>query len=89
MTRHLFAYGTLMCEDIIRSASGCSMVAEAAVLKGFYRRALKGGHYPAIVPGEEHEVGGVLYRNVTANACSSSTNLKANSISAYRLRCAY
>jgi gamma-glutamylcyclotransferase (GGCT)/AIG2-like uncharacterized protein YtfP len=61
---NLFAYGTLMCDDIMREVSGCSLTQIPGTLKGYSRRSVKGKHYPALVPDEEGLVAGVLYRDV-------------------------
>lgn len=65
---NLFAYGTLMCEDIMQEVSGCTLSHEPATLKGYSRRCVKGEHYPAIVPDREGRVYGVVYRNVPDSA---------------------
>jgi gamma-glutamylcyclotransferase (GGCT)/AIG2-like uncharacterized protein YtfP len=61
---NLFAYGTLMCDDIMREVSGCRLSPVAATLKGYRRRSVKGEPYPALVPDEEGCVEGVVYRSV-------------------------
>ena len=65
---HLFAYGTLMCDDIMREVSGCRLSQVPGTLKGFSRRSVKGEFYPALVPDEEGRVWGVVYRNVPNSA---------------------
>ena len=68
MNIHLFAYGTLMCEDIMEEVSGCRLPPRPGRLSGFCRRRVKGEHYPAIVPDENGQVEGVIYQGVTASA---------------------
>lgn len=60
----LFAYGTLMCEDIMIEVSGYRLSHAVGTLKGYIRRSVKGEHYPAIMPDREAVVEGVVYRNV-------------------------
>jgi gamma-glutamylcyclotransferase (GGCT)/AIG2-like uncharacterized protein YtfP len=65
---NLFAYGTLMCDDIMREVSGCRLSQVSGTLKGYRRRSVKGEQYPALVPDEEGCVEGVVYRNVPKSA---------------------
>ena len=61
---NLFAYGTLMCDDIMREVSGCRLSHVPGTLKGYSRWSVKGEYYPALVPDEEDRVEGVVYRCV-------------------------
>ena len=61
---NLFAYGTRMCDDIMREASGCRLSHVPGTLKGYTRRAVKGEQYPALVPDAGGQVEGVVYRDV-------------------------
>ncbi|MBI5557361.1 MAG: gamma-glutamylcyclotransferase [Deltaproteobacteria bacterium] len=65
---HLFAYGTLMCEDIMLEVSGCRLPSVPGTLQGYCRRGVKGEHYPAIVPDSGGRVEGVVYLNLTPGA---------------------
>ncbi|NTV43714.1 MAG: gamma-glutamylcyclotransferase [Syntrophobacteraceae bacterium] len=65
---NLFAYGTLMCEDIMREVSGCRLSHVHGTLKGYSRRSVKGEYYPALVPDADGRVEGVVYRNVPDSA---------------------
>jgi len=65
---NLFAYGTLMCDDIMREVAGCPLSHGTGTLKGYRRRSVKGEHYPALVPDEDGRVDGVVYHNVPASA---------------------
>ena len=65
---NLFAYGTLMCEDIMQEVSGLHLFHVVGILKGYSRRRVKGEYYPALVPDEEGRVEGVVYRNVSHSA---------------------
>lgn len=62
--KNLFAYGTLMCEDIMREVSGVRLVWVPGKLKGYSRRQVQGEHYPGLVPNAEGLVEGVVYREV-------------------------
>jgi gamma-glutamylcyclotransferase (GGCT)/AIG2-like uncharacterized protein YtfP len=62
--KHLFVYGTLMCEDIMREVSGCRLSSGTGTLKGYRRLRVKGEHYPAIVPDADSSVDGLVYQNV-------------------------
>ena len=59
-----FAYGTLMCEDIMQEVTGYDLSHAPGILKGFKRTCIKGESYPAIVPDNAGCVEGVAYRNV-------------------------
>jgi len=65
---NLFAYGTLMCDDIMQEVSGCRLSHVPGILKGYSRRSVKGEHYPALVPEAAGRVNGVVYRNVPNSA---------------------
>ena len=65
---HLFAYGSLMCEDIMEDVSGCRLPAVPGILKGYRRRAVRGAEYPGIIPHEDGRVEGVIYRKVPESA---------------------
>lgn len=62
--KHLFAYGTLMCRDIMAEISGLNLAHVPATLRGFRRVCVKGEHYPALIPNSEEFVSGVVYLNV-------------------------
>lgn len=65
---HLFAYGTLMCEDIMQAVSGCRLSRMPGILQGYCRRALKHQVYPAIVPDAHTRVEGIVYFNIPPDA---------------------
>lgn len=65
---HLFAYGSLMCDDIMLEVSGYNTSPVQGILKGYCRRTVNGEHYPAIVPDEKSSVPGVVYLNVPESA---------------------
>lgn len=62
--RNLFAYGTLMCEDIMQQVAGCLPAPVSATLAGYRRRAVRDEQYPGVVACPESCVQGVLYRRV-------------------------
>jgi gamma-glutamylcyclotransferase (GGCT)/AIG2-like uncharacterized protein YtfP len=63
---NLFAYGTLMCDDIMRDVSGRRLFRVSGTLKGYSRRRVRGELYPAIIADPESCVDGVMYRDVPA-----------------------
>lgn len=65
---NLFAYGTLMCEDIMTEVAGCRLPHGPGTLCGYSRRAVKGAHYPALVADKDGTVNGLLYREVPPSA---------------------
>ncbi len=66
---NLFAYGSLMCADIMAEVSGIgALSSEPSVLAGFERRCVKGEDYPAIRARTGRRVEGVLYRGLPAGA---------------------
>lgn len=64
----LFAYGTLMCKDIMMEAAGCYPASCRGVLTGYSRHPIKGEVYPAIIPDEKGRVEGVLYFGISTQA---------------------
>jgi gamma-glutamylcyclotransferase (GGCT)/AIG2-like uncharacterized protein YtfP len=65
---HLFAYGTLMCPDIMTEVSGLQLPTTFATLRGYRRLRVKGEDYPALVPDATGLVSGVIYRGITETA---------------------
>ena len=57
-----------MCEDIMEEVSGCRLSCLVGMVWGYSRRAVKGEHYPALVPDGEGCVEGVVYRNLPVSA---------------------
>src|SRR5690606_17156668 len=63
MAMHVFAYGTLMCHDILSVAAGAiPPPSEPAVLSGFSRHPVAGEDYPGIRRCVDARVSGLLYR---------------------------
>ena len=65
---HLFAYGTLMCDDIMREVSACVLQGLPGVLQGYSRRCVKNAAYPAITADESGKVNGILYLDLPATS---------------------
>ena len=61
---YLFAYGSLMCADIMREVSGFDLSRADGILRGYRRRAVRGAQYPGLVPEEDGHVEGIVYRDV-------------------------
>lgn len=66
--KNLFAYGTLMCQDIMEEVTRCCPQRYRGTLMGYNRRSVKGEVYPALVPDEEGTVEGILYKDVPNEA---------------------
>jgi gamma-glutamylcyclotransferase (GGCT)/AIG2-like uncharacterized protein YtfP len=75
---HLFAYGTLMCEDIMQAAAGCSPAAVRGVLRGYSRRRVKGEDYPGLLPIEGGRVEGMVYCDVPDSAWKRLDRFEGN-----------
>jgi gamma-glutamylcyclotransferase (GGCT)/AIG2-like uncharacterized protein YtfP len=65
---NLFAYGTLMCDDIMAEVSGCCLSFVAGTLKGYSRRSVKGEYFPGLGPDASGIVDGIVYRDVPDSA---------------------
>lgn len=61
---NLFAYGTLMCEDIFYSVAGMKLSYSAGLLKGYCRYPVIGHVYPGILPRCGFTVQGIVYSDV-------------------------
>lgn len=63
---NVFVYGTLMFEDTFRAITGFEedIDCHLAVLKGFERRSVPHGGYPAIFHNDDNKVQGILVRDV-------------------------
>lgn len=62
----LFAYGSLMCEDIMASVIGRQVSAIPARLEGYRRFALRDETYPAVIASVYGAVEGMVYPAITA-----------------------
>ncbi len=63
-TAHFFAYGTLMCEDILLAATGCRFTGVRGILRDYERRTIRGEVYPGIVVTPGKVVEGVVYSDL-------------------------
>ena len=62
--KNLFAYGTLMCGDIMYAVTGRKPPSRPGVLSAFRRSRIRGEHYPALVPEAEATVDGIVYHDI-------------------------
>jgi len=65
---HLFAYGSLMCEDIMQEVSGCLLEHRRGFLEGYIRLCVRDHVYPGLLQREGNRVAGVVYLDVPASA---------------------
>ena len=65
---NLFAYGTLMCDDIMRTVAGCLPLSVSGTLRGYQCVKVRNATYPAIVGNETGVVHGILYQAIPAAA---------------------
>jgi gamma-glutamylcyclotransferase (GGCT)/AIG2-like uncharacterized protein YtfP len=65
---NLFAYGTLMCTDIMQQVAGCLPALLPAALAHYRRCRLRSEEYPAIVGRQGAVVQGVVYLAVPQEA---------------------
>lgn len=61
---NLFAYGTLMDEEIMAMVVGCRPIGLHATLADHRRHALRDKTYPALVPEKGTRVVGICYRDL-------------------------
>jgi gamma-glutamylcyclotransferase (GGCT)/AIG2-like uncharacterized protein YtfP len=61
---NLFAYGTLMCEDIMLEVGGCLPAVARGTLQGYFRSSVKNEHYPGILRDDRGAVDGIVYMNI-------------------------
>ena len=62
---NLFAYGTLMDEEIMYRICGCRYPRQEAFLPGYIRRTIRAEVYPGIIPASGGTVDGILYFGLT------------------------
>ncbi len=65
---HLFAYGTLMCPDIIKEVTGLPLRSVKVTLYNFRRLCVKQEPYPALISNPGSTTDGVLYRDIPHSA---------------------
>ena len=63
---NLFAYGSLMCSDIMQSVVNFLPESVTVSLSGYRRLAIKGQQYPGLCPGGKKSVQGRLYFDIPA-----------------------
>jgi gamma-glutamylcyclotransferase (GGCT)/AIG2-like uncharacterized protein YtfP len=68
MTDCCFAYGSLMCPDIMARVCGHDLAGEPAELAGHVRHPVAGEDYPGVVAAPSGSVAGILYRGLDADA---------------------
>lgn len=66
--KHLFTYGTLMCNDIMAAVTGAQLSHLPATLAGYRRCCVKGEPYPAVIADAASTVAGALYMNMPRSA---------------------
>lgn len=64
---NLFAYGTLMWPEVLKSVIGRQLEGTPVTLQGYRRLRIKGEQYPAVIPATGDEVGGILYTDLSAS----------------------
>lgn len=62
---NLFAYGTLMCPDILEMVIGEWHSGVSALLSGYGRFRVSGEHYPGVIPIAGAVVRGTLYTGIS------------------------
>lgn len=61
---NLFAYGTLMCADIMKSVAGVLPESRKGRIQNFRRLQIKNEHYPGLIRKDGSSVDGELYCDV-------------------------
>lgn len=64
----LFAYGTLLCKEILEEVTGYLPGGVTAKLEDYRRFSLKGATYPGMARCSGHEVEGVVFFDITPEA---------------------
>ncbi len=67
-SNNFFAYGTLMCDDIMAEVAGVCPCPVPATLSGYRRLRVKAQPCPAVVPNTNYRVDGIIYQNVPPSA---------------------
>jgi gamma-glutamylcyclotransferase (GGCT)/AIG2-like uncharacterized protein YtfP len=68
MTKHLFAYGTLMCQEIMVEVTGFPFRGVGGILRDYHRGTIRGEVYPGIIPRKGGVVEGLVYRDLPEEA---------------------
>ncbi len=66
--RHLFVYGSLLFEPVVRAVAGAALDSCPATLDGYRRYGVAGARYPAIAAQPGATVQGRVLRDVPAGA---------------------
>lgn len=83
-THDLFAYGSLMCPDIMAAVSTLAREGHQAVLPGYRRLLVRGEQYPAVIPAPDTSQTGVVYHDITAEGWARLDRLKASCMNGCR-----
>lgn len=70
LAQDLFAYGSLMCEDIMAEVAGVRLPFTTATLRGYQRFFVQDEHYPGVIPCENGLVPGIVYHRITQECWS-------------------
>jgi gamma-glutamylcyclotransferase (GGCT)/AIG2-like uncharacterized protein YtfP len=62
---NIFAYGTLMCDDIMREVAGLQLSFTQGILNNYQRYTVKNEIYPALIPAEYSRVIGIIYYDIS------------------------
>jgi gamma-glutamylcyclotransferase (GGCT)/AIG2-like uncharacterized protein YtfP len=63
--QNLFAYGSLMCEDIMFAVAGEPLRSSRALLPGYGRFFVENEQYPGVIPYPGDSVDGVVYHEIS------------------------
>jgi gamma-glutamylcyclotransferase (GGCT)/AIG2-like uncharacterized protein YtfP len=66
----LFAYGSLMCEEIMFAVAGEPLRHTRALLPRYHRLSVKNEPYPGVVPCVGSSVDGIVYHDITTEGWS-------------------
>lgn len=61
----LFAYGSLMCVDIMAAVVGNHLRSTPAILPGYRRFLVRHEHYPGVIAKEDSTVAGIVYHGIS------------------------
>lgn len=74
--QNLFAYGSLMCEDIMSAVVGGPLHRTRALLPRYRRLLVKNEHYPGVVPSIDDSVDGIVYHDISPEGWSRLDNFE-------------
>jgi gamma-glutamylcyclotransferase (GGCT)/AIG2-like uncharacterized protein YtfP len=61
----LFAYGTLMFPDVIKSVIGRVPGSRSGVINGYRRLEVAGESFPGLIKGDDERVDGLVYEDIS------------------------